>query len=93
MLFIGLSQIGMDFIAIDILLTYIRVINIGIYTRNKVTPFNAADIGSLTAPNSRLGVTYPVVGGLKVEHISSNDVKGFVSLDGSTAFGTAGFLL
>ena len=72
---LGLGQIDMDIIVIDILLAFIRCVDVGFRVLNEVAPFDAADVRGFTPPNGRAIITDALVRRFAVKHIISDDRK------------------
>ena len=65
----------MDIIAFDILLAFIRCVDVGFRVLNEVAPFDAADVRGFTPPNGRAIITDALVRRFAVKHIISDDRK------------------
>ena len=90
---LGLGQIDMDIIVIDILLAFIRCVDVGFRVFNEVAPFNTADVGEFAPPDGGTGIANTLVSGFSVEHILPDDGKSVVRMMCCATFGAAILLL
>ena len=56
----------MDFVVVDILLTLVRSIDIGLGVLNEITPSDATDIRGLTVPVGAASLANGLLAGLKL---------------------------
>ena len=90
---LGLGQIDMDIIVIDILLAFIRYVDVGFRVFNEVAPLNAADVREFAPPDSGTGIANMLVPRFAVEHILPDNGKSVVRMMCCATFSAAILLL
>ena len=79
----------MDVIILNVFLTFVCCIDVGLGILDEIAPSDATDIRGLSVPVGTASFANGLFGGFEIEHILGDDCEGVSSVYGCTTIGAA----